>query len=61
VPVSDDSWRQLAVQRGVAVRDALIARGFPSERLFLGAPKLHTAVAGASAWTPAVQLTLAEH
>ena len=43
VPVTDDSARQLALQRGLAVRDALIDRGLPAERLFLAAPKLHGA------------------
>ena len=59
MPVSDDAMRELALQRGLAVRDALIAKGLPSERLFLAAPKLRTAAedAGAS-WTPRVQLAL---
>ena len=58
VPVTDDSARELALQRGLAVRDALIARGLPSERLFLAAPKLRAAGEGDAAWTPRVQLTL---
>lgn len=60
VPTNEETWRQLAVQRGVVVRDALIAKGLPSERLFLSAPKLHAVAAGDAPWTPAVQLTLAE-
>jgi len=58
-PVTDDAMRELALQRGLAVRDALIAKGLPNERLFLAAPKLRAAAddAGAS-WTPRVQLTL---
>jgi hypothetical protein len=39
MPVSDDAMRELALQRGLAVRDALIAKGLTSERLFLAAPK----------------------
>ncbi len=58
VPVTDDSARELALQRGLAVRDALMARGLPSERLFLAAPKLHAAGEGDAAWTPRVQLSL---
>jgi hypothetical protein len=49
----------VALQRGLAVRDALIARGLPSERLFLGAPKLRASGEDDAAWTPRVQLTLA--
>ena len=57
-PVSDDAMRELALQRGLAVRDALIARGLPSERLFLAAPKLKAADGGAAVWMPQVQLAL---
>jgi hypothetical protein len=58
VPVTDDTARQLALQRGLAVRDALIDRGLPSERLFLAAPKLRSA-SDDGPWTPRVQLSLA--
>ena len=37
--VDAETGRQLALARAVAVRDALIARGVPNERLFLAAPK----------------------
>jgi hypothetical protein len=57
VPVTEDSARQLALQRGLAVRDALIARGLPGERLFLAAPKLRAA--GETDWTTCVPLVLA--
>ncbi len=57
-PVSDDAMRELALQRGLAVRDALIAKGLPSERLFLAAPKLRAAAEDTATWTPRVQLTL---
>ena len=56
--VSAEAMRELALQRGLAVRDALIARGLPSERLFLAAPKLKAADAGTAPWTPQVQLAL---
>lgn len=59
--VSTDNARELALQRGLAVRDALVARGLPGERLFLAAPQLR--LAGdedetAGSWTPRVQLSL---
>jgi hypothetical protein len=62
-PVSDDAMRELALQRGLAVRDALIAKGLPSERLFLAAPKLRAAAeeTAAAAWTPRVQLSLSSN
>jgi hypothetical protein len=40
IAAGPDAMRELALQRGLAVRDALIARGLPGERLFLAAPKL---------------------
>ncbi|MEO6032723.1 MAG: DUF748 domain-containing protein, partial [Burkholderiaceae bacterium] len=60
LPVSAEAMRELALQRGIAVRDALIARGLKSERLFLAAPKLRVAGKdeGGAAWTPRVQLSL---
>ena len=58
-PVGPDAMRELALQRGLAVRDALLARGLPGERLFLAAPKLRAAEQeGAANWTPRVQLSL---
>jgi hypothetical protein len=65
VPVTPDTARELALQRSLRVRDALVERGLPSERLFLGAPKLAAAApaAGASApaavFQPHVELSLA--
>jgi len=56
--VSTDSARELALQRGLAVRDALIAKGLPSERLFLAAPKLRASGEDDAAWSPRVQLAL---
>jgi uncharacterized protein involved in outer membrane biogenesis len=58
-PVTPDSARELALQRGVAVRDALIAKGLPSERMFLAAPKLRTTTETDAAWSPRAQLALA--
>ncbi len=57
--VSTDSARDLALQRGITVRDALVARGLPSSRLFLSAPKLRASTEDDAAWSPRVQLTLA--
>ena len=55
IKVSDDAMQQLAVRRGVVVRDYLAARQLPTSRLFLGAPK--TAAADV-AWTPRADLKL---
>jgi uncharacterized protein involved in outer membrane biogenesis len=57
VPVNDEAMRQEALSRAIAVRDALIAKGIPSDRLFLAAPSLHAA--GSDAWTPRATLALA--
>ena len=57
--VSTEAMRELALQRGIAVRDTLIATGLPSERLFLAAPKLRVSGEDDAAWTPRVQLSLA--
>jgi hypothetical protein len=56
--VSDESARELALQRGIAVRDALIAKGLSSDRLFLAAPKVRASGEGDASWTPRVQLLL---
>jgi len=53
--VNEEAMQQLAVRRGVAVRDYLAARDIPAERLFLGAAK--TASDDAS-WTPRADLKL---
>ena len=57
VPVSPDTWRTLAAQRGEAVRDALLARQLPNERLFLAAPKTQSDASG----KPRAELTLSAH
>jgi hypothetical protein len=50
--------RELALQRALAVRDALLAQGLPGERLFLAAPKLRASGEDGAVWTPRVQLSL---
>lgn len=68
-PVNADTARELALQRALAVRDALIAKGLANERLFLAAPKLRMpdaesaatgapAAAESAAWAPSAQLSL---
>jgi uncharacterized protein involved in outer membrane biogenesis len=59
--VSVDQARELALQRGLAVRDALVAKGLPSERLFLAAPTLRASGEDDAHWMPRVQLSLAMH
>ena len=58
IEVTPDAMRQLALQRGLAVRDALVAKGLPSERLFIAAPKVRSAADGAEAWLPSAKLSL---
>ncbi len=68
IDVGEDAMRQLAVQRGVAVKDYLASRGAPLERLFLGAARAGDAAAAgpagaasaaAAPWSPRAELTLA--
>ena len=56
IQVGDDAMRELAVKRGVAVRDYLAAWDLPLDRLFLGAAK---AVPPEAKWTPRAELDLA--
>ncbi|MEO5843494.1 MAG: DUF748 domain-containing protein [Caldimonas sp.] len=56
ITIADDAMQQLAVRRGVAVRDYLAAQSIPLERLFLGAPKTASEDAG---WTPRADLKIA--
>jgi hypothetical protein len=58
VPVDAAAGRALAVQRGRAVREALVAKGLGSERLFLGEPKPKPEGADNPASMPQAQLTL---
>ncbi|TYK68428.1 DUF748 domain-containing protein [Comamonas sp. Z3] len=55
IKVPDDAMRELALARGVAVRDYLATQQLPLERLFLGAPKLDLKDKD---WTPRAQLSL---
>jgi hypothetical protein len=56
IAVTEDAIRELAVQRGVAVKDYLSAQKLPVERLFLGAVK---PVANDPKWSPRAELNLA--
>jgi outer membrane protein OmpA-like peptidoglycan-associated protein len=59
LPLPPEAARQLAIQRARAVRDALVARGLPDERMFVAAPKMHGAgSAEPEAWLPHAQLEL---
>jgi hypothetical protein len=55
IGVNDDAMRELALNRGVAVRDYLAAQKVESERLFLGAAKT---VAPTGNWQPRAELNL---
>ena len=59
VRVSVEAMRELALQRGLAVRQTLADKGVGSDRLFLAAPKLRVSGEDDAAWLPSVQLTLA--
>ena len=56
IQINDDAMHELAVQRGMAVKDYLASRDLPSDRLFLGAVK---AVPPEAKWTPRAELNLA--
>ncbi|RZL63370.1 MAG: DUF748 domain-containing protein [Variovorax sp.] len=56
VPVDEESIRRLAVERGAAVRDYLLAQKLPSERIFLGAVRTGP---GDADWKPGAELKLA--
>jgi len=56
IKVSDEAMRELAVQRGVVVKDYLAAANLPADRLFLGATKT---AATDPKWTPRAELNLA--
>lgn len=61
--VGEERLRELAVARGLAVRDALIAKGIANGRLFLAAPKLRETGGQAAGgdWTPHADLALGAH
>ncbi len=68
IEVGESAIRQLAVQRGVAVKDYLAGKGIAANRLFLGAVQTDAsaaasapasaASAAASAWAPHAELSL---
>ena len=55
LPATEESMRELALQRGVAVRDYLAAQKLPLERLFLGAAKT---AAPEAKWQPHAELNV---
>ena len=55
IAANDEVMRELALQRGVAVKDYLASRQLPVERLFLGAVKR---VPPDAKWTPRAELNL---
>jgi uncharacterized protein involved in outer membrane biogenesis len=58
--VNDEQVRELALQRGLAVRDALLGLGLATQRIFLAAPRLVSSGADANATSAlSVQLELA--
>lgn len=57
IEVPPNALQDLALARGVAVRDYLASRQVVPDRLFVGAPKLQPA--GEGGWTPKAELTLA--
>ena len=56
VPVNENAARELALQRALAVRDALIGRGLAAERLFLAAPQVGAGPDGAA--KPQARMTI---
>lgn len=56
IPVTADAIRELAVARGVVVKDYLAGRQLPEDRMFLGAPQLG---AQGEKWRPQAELKLA--
>ena len=54
--VDDESMRELAQQRSLAVRSYLASKNLALDRLFVGTPKLATTEAN---WTPRAELELA--
>jgi hypothetical protein len=59
MPADEAAARRLAAERGRSVREALIAKGLPGNRLFIAEPKLHLpAGTDNAAWVPQAQLTL---
>ena len=59
ITVPDNAMQDLALARGVAVRDYLASRQVPLDRLFVGAAKLQPAGEGGASWAPKAELALA--
>jgi len=55
LPASEEAMQELALQRGVTVRDYLAAQKLPTDRLFLGAPET---VSADAKWSPHAELSL---
>ncbi len=58
IAVTDDAIQELALQRGIAVKDYLSSQKLPVERLFLGAAK---PVPADPQWSPRAELSLANN
>ncbi len=58
VPVDATAVRHLAIERGHAVRSALVGKGLGSERLFLTEPEAKQAAADKLPPRPMAQLSL---
>nr|WP_236581329.1 DUF748 domain-containing protein [Hydrogenophaga sp. BPS33] len=56
IPVTADAMRELAVARGVVVKDYLASRQLPEDRMFMGAPQL---TRQGEKWRPQAELKLA--
>ncbi|WP_240933052.1 DUF748 domain-containing protein [Diaphorobacter sp. HDW4B] len=59
IQLQDNAAQELALQRGVAVRDYLASRKVPIDRLFVSAGKLQSESSGDSKWSPKAELKLA--
>jgi uncharacterized protein involved in outer membrane biogenesis len=57
--ISDETMRQQALARAIAVRDALVAKGVGVDRLFLASPKVRGPGDADPAWKPQASLELA--
>ena len=56
IPATEESMRQLAVERAAKVRDYLLTHQVPADRLFLGAVRTQ---GGDTSWKPTAELILA--
>ncbi|MES2949607.1 MAG: DUF748 domain-containing protein [Pseudomonadota bacterium] len=57
IPVNEDAMRELALQRGVVVKDYLAGQKLPAGRLFVGAARTMSADAD---WKPRAELSVTE-